>query len=37
MQTGLVYDERFCDHATGPSHPERPERLRAIAEALNPC
>ncbi|OAY72753.1 Histone deacetylase 5 [Ananas comosus] len=33
---GLVYDERMCSHATpdGESHPENPERLRAIWRKL---
>jgi len=34
-KTGLVQDIRFERHETGYGHPERPERLRAIAEALN--
>ncbi len=34
MTTGLIYDERFLDHDTGPGHPERPDRLRAIVEKL---
>lgn len=33
-RTGLVCDSRFERHATGPGHPERPERLRAISLAL---
>lgn len=32
--TGLVLDERFQQHDTGPMHPERPERLKAITAAL---
>ena len=32
--TGLVYDDVFLDHDTGPGHPERPERLTAIIERL---
>ena len=31
--TGLVFDRRFLEHDTGPSHPERPERL-AVLERL---
>ncbi|HNO76555.1 MAG TPA: histone deacetylase [Phycisphaerae bacterium] len=34
LQTGLVIDERFLKHRTGPGHPERPERLVAISRAL---
>ena len=34
MATGFVYDSAFLDHDTGPGHPERPDRLRAIVEAL---
>lgn len=33
-KTGLVYDEIFLRHRTTPGHPERPERLLAIEEAL---
>ncbi|HYQ87874.1 MAG TPA: histone deacetylase [Bacteroidota bacterium] len=33
-RTGFVYTERFLDHKTGPGHPERPERLRAIVSHL---
>ncbi len=36
-RTGIVWDERFIDHDTGPGHPERPERLRAILDALAGC
>ena len=34
MPTGLVYDERFLLHDTGPGHPERPDRLRAVVKRL---
>ncbi|MBB6428612.1 histone deacetylase family protein [Algisphaera agarilytica] len=34
MTTGLIYDDRFLEHDTGPGHPERPDRLRAIVSAL---
>ncbi|MEA1904485.1 MAG: histone deacetylase [Candidatus Hadarchaeota archaeon] len=34
MITGLVYSERYLEHNLGPGHPERPERLKAIVEAL---
>ena len=30
-KTGFVYHEHFLDHKTGPGHPERPERVRAVA------
>ena len=33
-RTGLIQDERFQSHDTGPHHPERPARLRAVANAL---
>ena len=32
--TGLAQDSRFQNHKTGGGHPERPERLAAIARAL---
>ncbi len=34
MVTGLIYSEKYLEHDIGPSHPERPERLKAIIEAL---
>jgi len=34
MIVGLFHAERFGDHRTGAAHPERPERLRAIEQAL---
>ncbi len=34
LKTGLVYDEVFLKHKTGPGHPERPERLTAIMDRL---
>jgi len=34
MAVGLVLDPRFEEHDTGPGHPERPERLKSIREAL---
>jgi len=34
--TAVVQDSRFLDHRGPPGHPERPERLDAIAEALEP-
>lgn len=33
--TALVYDDRYLEHDTGPRHPERPERLRAVMERLS--
>ena len=33
-ETGLVYGEVYLQHDTGPQHPERPQRLTAIIEAL---
>jgi len=32
---GLISDPVFEGHDTGPDHPERPERLRAVREALD--
>ncbi len=32
--TGFVYGDIFLRHDTGPDHPERPARLRAIVDAL---
>jgi len=32
--TGLVQDDRFLHHVTGDGHPERPQRLAAIADGL---
>jgi acetoin utilization deacetylase AcuC-like enzyme len=34
MATGLISSERFLEHDTGASHPERPDRLRAITQHL---
>ncbi len=34
MKTGLVLDRRYEAHDTGPGHPERPERIRAIRELM---
>ncbi|MDL1891837.1 histone deacetylase [Sphingobacteriales bacterium CHB3] len=33
-RTAFAYHERFLDHDTGPHHPERPDRLRAILRGL---
>ncbi len=33
-RTGLVHHPRCLEHFAGPSHPERPERLRAVLERL---
>jgi acetoin utilization deacetylase AcuC-like enzyme len=33
-RTGLLYDERFTHHKTGPEHPEAPERLTALIRGL---
>ncbi len=35
MSTGFVYDDVYLAHNTGPSHPERPDRLRAVTMALD--
>ncbi|WP_200761580.1 histone deacetylase family protein [Poriferisphaera corsica] len=34
MRTGLVYNDQFLEHDTGPGHPERPDRLCAIIDKL---
>ncbi|BAM03065.1 histone deacetylase family protein [Phycisphaera mikurensis] len=34
MSTGLIYDDRLLLHDTGPTHPERPDRLRAVMDRL---
>ncbi len=33
-KTGFVYHEKFLEHDTGLSHPEKPERLQAIVNHL---
>ncbi len=33
-KTGFLHDDRFLLHDTGPYHPERPERLKAIYKGL---
>ena len=35
--TGFVTSPSFLDHDTGSAHPERPDRLRAIAARLEGC
>jgi acetoin utilization deacetylase AcuC-like enzyme len=35
VATGLAYSPTFLAHDTGPGHPERPERLRAMVEGLH--
>ena len=34
MKTAIIYNDRFIDHDTGPSHPECPGRLEAIISRL---
>ncbi len=34
MSCGWLYDDWYLTHETGPFHPERPERLRAIFRAV---
>jgi acetoin utilization deacetylase AcuC-like enzyme len=33
--TALAYDPAFLEHDTGPMHPERPERIRAVLARLD--
>ena len=33
-KTGVLYDERYLRHDTGPNHPESPERLKAIYQGI---
>ena len=33
-KTGFLYDERYLLHDTGPNHPEKPERLKAIYRGI---
>jgi len=35
MSTGIIWDERYLEHDTGPTHPERADRLRAIKKMLD--
>ena len=32
--TGYISSARFADHQTSPTHPERPDRIRAVAAAV---
>ena len=34
VPVGFLSDPRFADHQTGRHHPERPDRIRAIARAV---
>jgi len=34
MVTAIIYSDKYLEHNLGPGHPERPERLMAIVEAL---
>ena len=34
MRTGWLTDPRYLDHDTGKGHPERPDRLRSIVQAV---
>jgi acetoin utilization deacetylase AcuC-like enzyme len=34
MRTGIVIDERYTAHDTGPGHPERPERIQSLLEMV---
>lgn len=36
MTTRLYHHPIFAEHLTGPGHPERPDRMKAVAEALAP-
>ena len=33
-RVGVVFDRRLQGHDTGPGHPEQPERLRVVEQAL---
>lgn len=35
MKLGWIYDRRFLQHDTGPTHPEGPQRLESILAALH--
>jgi len=34
METGVIYSEKYLEHELTPGHPENPERLRAIMNAI---
>lgn len=34
--TGIVIDSRYREHDTGPGHPECPERIGVLLDAINP-
>jgi acetoin utilization deacetylase AcuC-like enzyme len=34
VATAFISDARFAEHVTGPDHPERPDRIRAVARAV---
>ena len=34
-RTGILLDDRYQQHRTGPSHPERPDRLRALSAKID--
>ncbi|KXB00355.1 hypothetical protein AKJ47_02780 [candidate division MSBL1 archaeon SCGC-AAA261G05] len=34
MTTGIIYSDRYLDHDLGPSHPEKPDRLKSIVRTL---
>src|SRR5262249_9322839 len=36
LKSGLLLDDRYALHLTGPGHPESPDRYRIIAQALKP-
>jgi acetoin utilization deacetylase AcuC-like enzyme len=33
-RVGYIYDPRYLDHLTGPSHPERPRRVEAVDQRV---
>jgi len=35
MKTAVMYSPEYLNHATGPDHPESPDRLRVIMQELN--
>lgn len=35
MNTGIIYSEKYLEHNLGPTHPEKPMRLKAIMNSLN--